>query len=67
LAAFGKSIAVVEAGLHRCPRQTIKSSMTLLVALLGVCQNIPQIHSSLIPDVVVRNQSRFEQLDEKRL
>jgi len=39
--------------------------MTLLIALLGVCQNIPQIHSSLIPDAVEGHNSGFEQFDEE--
>jgi hypothetical protein len=39
--------------------------MTLLIALLGVFQNIPQMHSSLIPDAVEEYNSGFEQFDEE--
>src|SRR5581483_6071548 len=65
LATLWKLIAVIQAGFHCRPRQTIKCSVALLVALLSVRQNIPQIHPSLIPDSVVSHRSGFEQFDEK--
>ena len=68
LVIFAKKthVAIIESRFHRVSRKSVQRRFALFISFTRIAQDISEIHASLISDPMMRHDSRFEQLDEKR-
>jgi hypothetical protein len=66
IATLWHHVAVVQTSFKCLPGETVESSLTFFVALVGEFKDVSQIDATLIPNPVVGHCAGLEQLDKER-